>query len=264
MGIGRDLAKAAAILAGFTSQSAGRTAIGAAAASDVSAIVTIPVGTMLPYAGGAAPANFALCFGQAVSRTTYAALFAIIGTTYGTGDGSTTFNLPDMRGRVAAGADNMGGTAANRLQVTTTITTTAGSATATVGSAAGLSLGMAVLASTVPAGVTITAISGATVTLSSGTSVTAGTATAARFTLVTDPQALGSAGGGQTHQLVTAQMPAHTHTAGAVITGRNTSSAGGEAIVYQGSTNATSSTGGDQAHPNVQPTLVANYIIRIT
>lgn len=56
-----------------------------------------------------------LCYGQAVSRTTYAALFGAIGTTYGTGDGTTTFNLPDLRGRVAAGKDNMGGPPASRL-----------------------------------------------------------------------------------------------------------------------------------------------------
>lgn len=53
--------------------------------------------------------------GSAVSRTTYAALFAAIGTTFGSGDGSTTFNVPDSRGRVDAGQDDMGGTSANRL-----------------------------------------------------------------------------------------------------------------------------------------------------
>ena len=56
-----------------------------------------------------------MCDGSAVSRTTFSELFASIGTTYGTGDGSTTFNLPDLRGRVAAGKDNMGGTPTNRL-----------------------------------------------------------------------------------------------------------------------------------------------------
>lgn len=61
------------------------------------------------------PATSLLCYGQEVSRTTYAALFAKIGATWGVGDGSTTFNLPDMRGRVPAGADNMGGAAAGRL-----------------------------------------------------------------------------------------------------------------------------------------------------
>lgn len=53
--------------------------------------------------------------GSAVSRTTYAALFAVIGTAFGSGDGSTTFNVPDSRGRVEAGQDDMGGTSANRL-----------------------------------------------------------------------------------------------------------------------------------------------------
>lgn len=72
-------------------------------------------GVVLPYAGTAAPDGWMLCHGQAVSRTTYAHLFTVIGTTYGAGDGSTTFNLPDLRGRVAAGKDNMGGTAASRL-----------------------------------------------------------------------------------------------------------------------------------------------------
>jgi microcystin-dependent protein len=57
-----------------------------------------PVGVMTEYAGSAAPAGWDLCQGQLVSRTgTYAALYAVIGTTYGVGDGSTTFNLPDMR-----------------------------------------------------------------------------------------------------------------------------------------------------------------------
>lgn len=79
-----------------------------------------PAGVVLPFAGSTAPTGWLLCFGQAVSRTTFASLFTALGTTYGAGDGSTTFALPDLRGRVAAGEDDMGGTAANRL-------TTAGS-----------------------------------------------------------------------------------------------------------------------------------------
>jgi microcystin-dependent protein len=73
------------------------------------------VGMVQDFAGADAPSGWLLCYGQAVSRSTYSALFAKIGTTYGAGDGSTTFNLPDCRGRVAAGKDNMGGTSANRL-----------------------------------------------------------------------------------------------------------------------------------------------------
>lgn len=75
----------------------------------------VPSGSLVGYGGSSAPAGWLLCDGSAVSRTTYASLFTAIGTTFGVGDGSTTFNLPDARGRVLAGKDNMGGTAANRL-----------------------------------------------------------------------------------------------------------------------------------------------------
>ncbi|NBO26841.1 MAG: tail fiber protein [Actinobacteria bacterium] len=57
-----------------------------------------PTGTVLPFAGSTAPEGWLLCDGSAINRTTYATLFAVTSTTYGTGDGSTTFNLPDMRG----------------------------------------------------------------------------------------------------------------------------------------------------------------------
>ena len=69
------------------------------------AVPVMPVGCVIPFAGAAAPTGWLLCQGQAVSRTTYAQLFSVIGTTYGSGDGKTTFNLPDMRGRVAVGSD---------------------------------------------------------------------------------------------------------------------------------------------------------------
>lgn len=67
---------------------------------------TYPIGSITAFAGSAIPANWLLCNGEAVSRTTYADLFTVIGTTYGAGDGSTTFNLPDLRGRVAVGVDS--------------------------------------------------------------------------------------------------------------------------------------------------------------
>ena len=75
----------------------------------------MPTGALMPYAGTSAPTGFLLCYGQAISRSTYADLFSAISTTYGTGDGSSTFNLPDLRGRVVAGQDDMGGSSANRL-----------------------------------------------------------------------------------------------------------------------------------------------------
>ena len=69
----------------------------------------VPPGVVVPYAGDTAPVGWLLTYGQAISRTTYAALFAAISTNHGIGDGSTTFNVPDMRGLVAAGKGNMGG-----------------------------------------------------------------------------------------------------------------------------------------------------------
>lgn len=83
--------------------------------AQINSFATFPAGAILPYAGSSAPAGWLLCNGQAVSRTTYATLFGISGTAYGSGNGSTTFNVPDLRGRVPAGLDNMGGSAANRL-----------------------------------------------------------------------------------------------------------------------------------------------------
>lgn len=160
-------------------------------------------GLVLPYAGSASPVGWLLCHGQAVSRTTYAGLFEAIGTTYGAGNGSTTFNVPDLRGRVAAGKDNMGGTAASRL-------TNAGNGNPGI-----------------------------------------------------DGTVLGATGGADRHQLTQAQMPAHTHpvnnsastTVGGVYTTANLNAANGAQPV-------TSSIGGDQAHPNTQPTIVLNYVIK--
>lgn len=161
-----------------------------------------PPGVVLPFAGSAAPAGWLLCDGSAVSRTTYALLFAAIGTTFGVGDGSTTFNLPDGRGRVMAGRDNMGGTAANRL--------TAGSG--------GL-----------------------------------------------DGTTLGAAGGADTHTLTVAQMPSHNHTVQGYNTGSVVGSATTVATGVSGSSPNTvtvSNQGTGNAHPNVQPTLVLNHIIK--
>jgi len=83
--------------------------------ANLTGIVAVPSGAVFPFAGGSAPSGFILCFGQAISRSTYSDLFTAIGTTYGTGDGSSTFNLPDLRGRAVAGQDDMGGSSANRL-----------------------------------------------------------------------------------------------------------------------------------------------------
>jgi microcystin-dependent protein len=64
----------------------------------------IPVGGLMPYAGATSPEGWLLCDGTAINRTTYANLFAVLGTTYGSGNGTTTFNVPDMRSRMPMGA----------------------------------------------------------------------------------------------------------------------------------------------------------------
>lgn len=66
---------------------------------------TLPIGSITAYGNETAPANWLICDGSAVSRTAYADLFAVIGTKYGAGDGSTTFNLPNLKGRVPVGLD---------------------------------------------------------------------------------------------------------------------------------------------------------------
>lgn len=70
----------------------------------LNALVPAP-GVVEMFAGATAPTGYLICDGAAISRTTYAALFAIIGTTYGAGNGSTTFNIPNLKGKVAVGRD---------------------------------------------------------------------------------------------------------------------------------------------------------------
>ena len=67
---------------------------------------SMPAGTVIHYAANSAPTGFIKANGAAVSRTTYATLFSAIGTTFGVGDGSTTFNVPDLRGEFVRGWDD--------------------------------------------------------------------------------------------------------------------------------------------------------------
>jgi microcystin-dependent protein len=86
-------------------------------------IIPIPSGVIWEYGGSTPPTGWLLCNGAAVSRTTYAALFAIIGTAYGSGDGSTTFNVPDRRDRVGIGAGSTYARGATGGVVTATTST---------------------------------------------------------------------------------------------------------------------------------------------
>lgn len=78
----------------------------------------VPTGTVVDWAGPSSttpPTGWLLAYGQCVSRTTYADLFAVVSTTYDNGCSGSDFGIPDLRGRVSAGQDDMGGTSANRL-----------------------------------------------------------------------------------------------------------------------------------------------------
>ena len=79
-----------------------------AAATATALAAAVPVGVVQMWAGASAPSGWLLCQGQAVSRTTYAALFAVCGTAYGAGNGSGTFNLPDLRARMPLGLNSTG------------------------------------------------------------------------------------------------------------------------------------------------------------
>jgi len=99
----------------------------------------IPTATIVPWSDSSVPSGFLECDGSAVSRTTYSALFAIVGTTYGAGDGSTTFNVPDLQDNVPVGKSNnksLGSTGgANTVSVTATGNVAGSTANATLSTA---------------------------------------------------------------------------------------------------------------------------------
>jgi len=76
--------------------------------TQLNAINSVPSGTLVDFAGTAAPSGWLVCDGSAISRTTYAALFAVIGTTWGAGDGSTTFNIPALSRKTTVGSGGVG------------------------------------------------------------------------------------------------------------------------------------------------------------
>lgn len=155
------------------------------------------------WPGASAPSGYVFCYGQELSRATYAGLDAVLGETWGDytdgsgGEGTTHFRVPDLRGRVVAGRDDMGGSAANRL-------------TGQSGGCDG---------------------------------------------------DLGNVGGLETHTLTVNQMPSHSHSLNAYTAG-NAVQPGFSNIRNNNTQLTTNSAGGDQAHNNVQPTAVVNFIIK--
>ena len=144
------------------------------------------VGEIKLWSAATAPDKWLLCDGAAISRTTYADLFELISTTYGAGDGTTTFNIPDLRGRAPMGA-GQGSGLSNRL--------------------------------------------------------------------------LGSFWGEEEHLLSIIEMPNHNHNY--TLPANSTRASGSSACVSTSSqqTKTTASEGGGEAHNNIQPSLVVNFII---
>jgi microcystin-dependent protein len=224
----------------------GRALLTAADAAAAGALLPgLPPGIVFPYAGTSAPAGYLLCGGQAVSRATFAALFLVIGTTYGSGDGATTFNVPDLRGRVVAGKDDMVQGSANRL------TNQAGGLDGDILAAVGGSEGATITQAQLPS----------CTFANSGISV--GETPHRHFEFSTDqnvnttltnanrPQVAGFFGGdGATNNAA--------GTADCTI-GLSSAATAGVTITAQGSA---ASGGSGAAHNNVQPTIILNYIIK--
>lgn len=188
----------------------------------------VPVGVVNPFAGATAPSGWLLCYGQAVSRTAYPVLFTTLSTTYGSGDGSTTFNIPDMRGRVVAGEDDMGGTAANRL-------TSGGSGIN------GVALGAT--GGTQTHTMTSAEMPAHTHTQNAHGHVVSSNSFAGDLQIVVGPRG----GDGAFYSFSDSGNDASV----------------GAAVVYARDTTATNqNTGGGGAHLNTQPTIVLNYIIK--
>ena len=98
--------------------------------ANLTGIEGIPTATIVPWSSSSVPTGFLECNGAAVSRSTYSALFAIVGTTYGAGDGATTFNLPDLQDNVAMGKSGTKALASTGGANTVTSTGNVGGSTA--------------------------------------------------------------------------------------------------------------------------------------
>lgn len=252
----------------------------------------VPIGVVLPYAGSSAPTGFVLCDGTAYSRTvTYDALYAIIGTTFGTGDGSTTFNVPDMRSRVPVGA-GAAPTATFSFAYTAVDTSTD---VITVPSNTSLHTGTAVVLTTtgtLPTGLSLATTyyvirtSATTIKLATslanavaGTAIDitaqgSGTHTA---TVTYSARTLGAIGGEESHAVTETEMPIHDH--GVTDPGHTHVATGGtaggsghlrrDALNNSNHTTNSSTTGitvdnagGSTAHNIMQPFLALNFIIK--
>lgn len=201
---------------------------------------SLPIGGVLPFIGATAPnSSFVLAYGQAISRTTYSALFSLVSTTYGTGDGSTTFNIPDLRGRFIAGKDDMGGSAASRLTSTYFGTSAAALGAAGGGQSHTLSLGE------LPTG--ITSANG-----SQSISVTVATPNSRQMAIAPAGDTVSFANSGSGINIVPATVLSGQWTGITSLSGTTSNSI-----------SVTSNNTSGSAHAIVPPALVLNYLLRI-
>lgn len=246
----------------------------------------MPTGAVMPFAGTYVPAGWVLCDGTAYNGTnaSYGTLWTAIGTTYG-GTGQSSFNVPDLRGRIPVGQS-----VPTAALGTFTVTVAAPGVLTVAGSPHNLAAGQQVYLTTtgaLPTGLAANTIyyvttgaatpNGTTLQLSStfanamaGTAITtSGTQSGVHSIWVGDFKTLGQNGGEVSHKLSVAEMPAHTHSttlqqdnwfaSGGTTVAIDDDSSGSTGTVAYGS----SSAGLSQTHLNMQPYVVLNYIIKL-
>jgi microcystin-dependent protein len=138
-----------------------------------------PPGALLAYAASTAPTGWLLCDGSAVSRTTYADLYAAIGTTWGAGDTTTTFNVPDLRGQFLRGYDSRATSTSKDTTTLSGITTNTSTTISGIADTTYLYVGMPISGTGIPAGATIATKSTNSITISSAATATSSTLSAA-------------------------------------------------------------------------------------
>jgi microcystin-dependent protein len=211
----------------------------------VLAAAVIPTGSVMPWAGVGSipPTGWAFCDGQAISRTTYATLFSIVSTTYGSGDGSTTFNIPDLQQRIPVGQ----GTNAGGYNLST-LGATAGNVTVTLTDA------------NLPTHTHDLSTTSFTATITGATGAGEG---AHGHTILGDPN--GGSGATQGFQLT--QQPTSPYDAqanGWVSAGQHVHTVSGTASgTLSGSTGDGSPALQGTAHGNMQPFVIMRYIIKL-
>lgn len=123
----QDEIRAVVLAAGLTPDKSDNTQLAKAIDAQITdAGLSVQTGSILWFAGELVPVGYLECDGRAISRTQFNRLFSVLDTRFGIGNGSTTFNIPDLRGRFVLGKDNMGGTSANRVTATQADTLGAG------------------------------------------------------------------------------------------------------------------------------------------